>query len=359
MSCEHWSQGKPAVLAIAHSEGGRLRAEQLLLNIPTAAVFGAASGARGNVSATQAVLGSAAHVLYLVDVGRSTAPLAVLGRILGKRVILDTGDAVFALARSLGDRSLGGMILIGAGEQMALRSANEIVVRGRAHAALVPGPATHIPDLAPIDAGPVDGSEVRRDLDLDESFVVGLVGSLILSPRRRISYGWDLIEALPLVDGSVEALIVGDGTGLEPLRERARSLGVISRCRFVGRVPTNRIYAYIGAMNAAISTQTNDLVGRVRTTGKLPLYLACGCPVIASHVGEAMRLLGPHGWTVSYTGVVDYTYPSRLAAAIEAWRLDPAGEPARREMARQIAAAEFDPEEMRARLGGVIERVSR
>ena len=227
------------------------------------------------------------------------------------------------------------------------------------HAAHVPGPATHIPDLAPLGTGPVAGTELRRELGLEGAFVVGLVGSLILSRRHRISYGWDLIEALALTDPSVHALIVGDGSGLEPLRQRAAALGVSARCRFVGRVPPARVGAYIGAMNAAISTQTNDIVGRVRTTAKLPLYLSCGCPVLATDVGEAALLLGPHGWTLDYEGVVDRAYPARLAAAIEAWRLDPAGDPARRQLALRIAAEEFDAGEMRARAESLLDRVSR
>ena len=133
---------------------------------------------------------------------------------------------------------------------------------------------------------------------------------------------------------------------------------MIDRCRFVGRVPADEAHLYASAMNAAISTQTNDVVGRVRTTGKLPLYLACGCPVIASDVGEAAILLGPHGWTLSYGGVVDESYPARLAALIEDWRSDPAGEAERRRIARQIFEAEFDAEEMRERLRGVIARAS-
>jgi hypothetical protein len=349
----------PAVLAIAHSQDGRRRAEQLLEGLPGASVRGPFAGPRGVAAALGAVLGSRARVLYLVDVGKSTVPLAVLGGLLRKRVVVDTGDAGFALARSLGERGFASLALVGAGERIALRSAHEIVVRGRAHAVRVPRPATHIPDLAPPGTGPVSGAEIRRELGLEGAFVVGLVGSLILSRRHRISYGWDLIEALARTDASVQALIVGDGSGLEPLRRRADALGVSARCRFAGRVPVARVGAYIGAMNAAISTQTNDLVGRVRTTGKLPLYLASGCPVIATDVGEAALLLGPHGWTQSYAGVVDRSYPERLAAAIETWRLDPEGEPGRRRLALRIAAEEFDAGEMRARVETLVERVSR
>jgi glycosyltransferase involved in cell wall biosynthesis len=180
------------------------------------------------------------------------------------------------------------------------------------------------------------------------------VGSLIFSRRLRICYGWDLIEALAHTAHEVVALIVGDGSGLEFLRARADELGVADRCRFVGRVPTDQVGRYVCAADVAVSTQTNDLVGRVRTTGKLPLYLACGRPVLASHVGEAARLLGPLGWTIPYSGVVDRSYPKRLAEAVELWRGDPGGAEGRQAIALKLAESEFDVEVMRRRLTMVI-----
>jgi glycosyltransferase involved in cell wall biosynthesis len=110
-------------------------------------------------------------------------------------------------------------------------------------------------------------------------------------------------------------------------------------------------------MDAAISTQSNDAVGAVRTTGKLPLYLACGCPVLASHVGEAARLLGPLGWTIPYDGTVDRSYPERLAQAVDRWAADPAGTPARREQALSVYREAFDPEPVRARVWGVVDEL--
>jgi hypothetical protein len=347
------------VLSVCQSPAAAERARQLRSGAGGAAVLVAAPGLRGALAAARSVFASEADVIYLVDVGKATTAAALAGRLSRRRIVVDTGDAGYALARSLGERGFAGLALVGAGEQLALRCANEVIVRGRLHAAIVPRPATHIPDLAPVGAKPVEAADLDAELELAGAFVVGLVGSLIASPRHGISYGWDLIEALPMTDPTVVALIVGDGSGLEPLRRRAEALGAAARCRFVGRVPPQRVNAYVGLMNAAISTQTNDIVGRVRTTGKLPLYLSCGCPVIATHVGEAAALLGPYGWTQSYTGVVDRSYPGRLAAAIEAWRLDPAGEPERRRLALRIAAEKFDAEEMRGRLETVIERVSR
>ncbi len=347
------------VLSVCQSSGAAERARQLLSGLADVTVIAPAPGLRGMLVAARSVLMSGADVLYLVDVGRATTIVAVLGRLTRRRIVVDTGDASYALARSLGERGFLDLALVGAGEQIALRCADEVVVRGRLHAAHVRRPTTHIPDLAPDGAQPIQDPHLGVELGLDGAFVVGLVGSLIFSRRHRISYGWDLIEALPLTDPSVVALVVGDGSGLEPLRERAAALGVAARCRFVGRVPVERVCSYVSLMNAAISTQTNDIVGQVRTTAKLPLYLSCGCPVLATHVGEAAALLGPQGWTLEYEGVVDHAYPQRLAAAIEAWRRDPAAEPARRRLALRIAAEDFDVGEMRARAAALVERVGR
>jgi GT2 family glycosyltransferase/precorrin-6B methylase 1 len=337
---------RAGVLAIADSASGSERAWQLLAGVRGARVLDSPS----SLAAMAAVLRTPARNLYLVDIGRATAPAALLGRLRRRRLIVDTGDAVFALARSLGDRGFAGLLLVGAGEKLALRSADMVVVRGRLHAEHLARPAVCIPDLAPAGAGSVPTEPLRAELGLGDGFVVGLVGSLILSPRLGVSYGWDLIEALARTDERVLALIVGEGSGRAGLEARARALGVDGRCRFVGRVEPSRVSAYVCAMDAAISTQTNDLVGRVRTTGKLPLYLTCERPVLASHVGEAARLLGPHGWTIPFRGRLDRAYPDRLATRIEAWRAEPDAVDGRRALAARIAAAEFDPVTMRARL---------
>jgi hypothetical protein len=55
----------------------------------------------------------------------------------------------------------------------------------------------------------------------------------------------------------------------------------------------------------------------VRTTGKLPLYMACGKYVLASSVGEATRVL-PKEMLVSYDGARDDGYPARLAERVRA-----------------------------------------
>ena len=354
------SDAPASVLAIGHSPYGAERARQLLA-ARGAVIVPAGAGWRGIVRALRAIATHRADVVYLIDVGMSTAAAAAVAKLFRRRIVLDTGDLAYELARSVGGRSRLGLMKVALGEHIALRSADHVVVRGRAHLERLNGtPGSVIPDLPPEGARPVAGDRVRQRLGVPaDAFVVGLVGSLNWAPRLQRCYGWDLVEALATTPETVHALIVGDGDGREWLERRASAMGVASRCHFAGRIAPRLVAESIGAMDAAISTQTNDAVGAVRTTGKLPLYLACGCPVIASHVGEAARLLGPLGWTIPYHGTVDPGYPERLAEAIARWARDPEQARAARETARRLAADEFDPEQMRRRLTMVIEQVAR
>ena len=120
-------------------------------------------------------------------------------------------------------------------------------------------------------------------------------------------------------------------------------------------MPSDEVAVWVSAMDAGLSTQTNDPVGAVRTTGKLPLYLACGCPVLASDVGEAEAAGRTAGWTIPYEGVVDRKYPARLAAAISDWAADPGGAADRRRQALELAARAFDEDEVRRRVLRVLE----
>ena len=343
------------VLAIGHSEYAASRARQLLARQADVTLIHAGPGWRGVGRAALAVARHRGSVVYLVDVGQSTAVAAFLARTIGRRVIIDTGDLAYELARSVGKRTGAGLALVRLGERLALRSAHHVVVRGRGHLRYIEDtPASFIPDLPPEGLVPVSGEPVRRELNLEGDFVVGLVGSLNYSPRLELTYGWDVLEALALLPSEVAALIVGDGNGRAWLEARASELGVANRCRFVGRVPPHLVAGYVGAMDVAISTQSADSVGSVRTTGKVPLYLCCGCPVLASHVGEAATLLGPLGWTVPYSGTVDPRYPRRLAARLSEWIGDPAGTGRRSEQALALGRVAFDAAEMQDRLEHVL-----
>jgi glycosyltransferase involved in cell wall biosynthesis len=233
---------------------------------------------------------------------------------------VDTGDAITALARDSGTRGALNVMATALLERLSLATAAHVVVRGTAHQEWLARRgvgATLVPDG--VDTSlfrPGDKAAARRRLSWPDGFTMTIVGSTVWNPRYEMAYGWDLVEVLALVrDLPVRGVLVGDGTGLPHLDARAAALGVRDRLLLAGRLPLAALPDVLTASDVCLSTQSNDLVGQVRTTGKLPLYLACGKYVLASAVGEAARVLPPP-MLVPYDGVKDPAYPARLAARV-------------------------------------------
>lgn len=345
-------------MVLAHAAGGMTRARQLLGGRSDVTILAAGGGAEGLRVSVRAGM-TAREALYVIDVGVNTLLSVLIARARRVPVIVDTGDLAFALARSKGSRSFLSLLLVGLGEQVTLRLADVIVIRGRRHANWLPAASrwVFIPDIAPPEAGPAPGDEARRVAGIPaEAFVVGLVGSLNSAPRHGLTYGWDLVESLPHLPPNVHALVVGDGEGRPALEDLAEQHGVAERCHFVGRRDGPEVPRWIGAMDVAISTQTNDAVGAVRTTGKVPLYLRCGCPIIATDVGEAHDVLGPCGWVLPYHGRVDVNYPARIAAEVARLLAHPEGEE-RRRRALELSREHYDEQVMRERASSVVDSV--
>lgn len=262
------------------------------------------------------------EAVYVLDLGYSGVAAAALHGVLGRcpRVV-DTGDAIAALARSVGGRGRAGELLTEGLEQFGLRTADAIVVRGTFHqrllaaqglASTVVQDGVHVEEFLPRPA-----TELRRKLGLEGVLTVGILGSSLWSERLQVAVGWELVELMRLLKGRpVKGVLIGDGSGVPHLRERCRRYGIEEQVRFIDRVPYASVPEYLGALDVVLSTQSNDVVGQVRTTGKLPLYMANGRFILATDVGEASLVL-PHEMRVPYEGVVDSTYPSRLAERVE------------------------------------------
>jgi glycosyltransferase involved in cell wall biosynthesis len=267
------------------------------------------------------------EVVYVINTAMPGALLACWWRLRrGVPFVLDTGDVIGTMARSAGTAPLWKRLCLRLGESLTERLAHAIVVRGTEHERYLVGrrrePVLVLRDgycEATVTSAQVEA--LRRQLGLEHVFVVGVLGSLIHSPRLNICYGWDLIDALAkLRDLPIHGIIVGDGNGRRWLEARARQLGVAHRVTFCGRVPYQDVPLYVRLFDIALSTQTNNLAGRVRTTGKLPEYMAAERFILASKVGEAARLL-PDSMLIEYRGEVDNEYPQKLATRIEAiWR---------------------------------------
>jgi len=136
------------------------------------------------------------------------------------------------------------------------------------------------------------------------------------------------------------------------LRARAVGYGVADRIDFIRQIPYDSLGEYLSAIHICYSTQTNDVPGNVRTTGKLPLYLVAGRYILASDVGESARVL-PASKLENYQGTVDRAYPGRLAKRIRTLERDRPSLDATAAMTR-IARNEFDDDVLAPRLAGLI-----
>ncbi len=284
----------------------------------------------------------------------------VLGRsLLGTRLLVDTGDVSRNLLRSAGANPIS-CELAGAVEYSALHRADIIVVRGTKHKEhlhhRVKAPVHWVPDGVDTSVfHPFDAADQRRKLGIaPDQVAVCALGSIIWSAKTRSCFGWDLVEAMQfLSDVRAVGVIIGDGSGLPALKKRSEELGLLDRIIFTNRVPYQELPEYLNAMDICISTQTNDLVGQVRTTGKLPLYLACGKYVLASDVGEASLIL-PADMRIPFHGSHDNQYPPRLAERIRALIGSGAFRGQDRSMA-EIARTRFDASMLADRMRGIVD----
>ena len=261
-------------------------------------------------------------VAYVFDISYSGVIGAGFYRLLFRNcLIIETGDAIVELVRSTGSRGRFGLWLTQLLERTAFRVADRIVVRGSLHKewlsrhgigadVIQDGVDTH--KFTPGHAG-----DLRKQYGLDRATTVGMVGSSVWSQKLQMCYGWELIETLRLLkDKPVKGIMIGSGSGIPRLKALSREYEIEDKIVFLGHVSYDQLPRHLSLIDICLSTQTNDLVGKVRTTGKLPLYLAAGRYILASNVGEAALVLEKE-MLVDYEGVKDRGYPQRLKERIE------------------------------------------
>ncbi|HEY0432031.1 MAG TPA: glycosyltransferase [Pyrinomonadaceae bacterium] len=302
------------------------------------------------------------QVTYVFDMSYSGVLASWLHKLFSRNnlLIVETGDVIYELMRSTGNRSRLGLGLTRWLENFSLRVADRIVVRGSYHQRWLAErgvSAEVIQDgVDTAEFAPQNADDLRHAHGLNGALAVGLVGSSIWSEKLGVCYGWELIELMRLLeDQPVKGVMIGGGTGVAHLKARCREYGIEEKMIFLGQVAYEQLPAHLGMMDVCLSTQSNDIVGQVRTTGKLPLYLAAGRFVLASKVGEAALVLEPK-MLVPYDGVVDREYPRKLAERVRGILAD------RKTLESgvaniSVAKEVFEYSKLAERLGEVIERV--
>jgi glycosyltransferase involved in cell wall biosynthesis len=268
------------------------------------------------------VLEARVDAVYVFDTNPLELGPAALRRLTGTPFVLEVGDAVGAYLRASG-APRAKVAWRSASERAGWRFADSLVVRGEGFRDVLSGlgvaRSVHVlPDGVDLERFRPDVPTTfrqRTGLPAD-ALAVGVVGSIAWNSKARTAYGWELVEALPLVPPRVRAVVVGDGDGVPHLRARAAELGVADRLLTPGSVAHELVPDVLAGLDAVTWTQTPDAVGRCRTTMKLPEYLACGKYVLASDVGEARRCVTGNGRRIPYAGGRDPGYVAGIAAAI-------------------------------------------
>ncbi len=261
-------------------------------------------------------------VSYVFDMSYSGVLGAWLYRLVFRnKLLIETGDVIHELMKSTGNRSRFGLWLTRRLEGFSVTHADRIVVRGHDHQKYLKerGVASAViqDGVDTREFKPIDASKLREQLGLSDVLTIGLVGSSVWSEKLQMCYGWELVETIRLLSNSrVRGIMIGSGSGIAHLKASCRQYNIEDRIIFLDHIPHEKLPEYLNLIDVCLSTQTNDLVGKVRTTGKLPLYLATGRYVLASDVGEASRVLPPE-MLVAYRDVKDLEYPNKLADRIQ------------------------------------------
>jgi len=301
-------------------------------------------------------------LVYAVDIGYSTSAAMLQRALRGRRYILHTGDPAFFLLRNMG-RAWIELQIARAMEQVMPAMAEHIVSSGHGLAQWYRErgftEVSYIPDGVDLQRfQPHDVSSLRQELGVADALTIGVVGSLNWNEKYQTCYGNDVVDVVSLVrDLPVKGIVVGGGTGLPHLREKAERLGVADRVVFTGMIPHSAMPDYICALDICLSTQTPDEAGKMRTTSKMAEYLACNRYVISSDVGgETHEILSKVGMLLPYGGFSDTDYPRRIAAEVRKV-VDQRGLLSRASHARAEASARFDRVALSRKLGDVIDKV--
>jgi len=264
--------------------------------------------------------------IYMTDIGLPSliaSSLMKLHPFRKAQIIVDTGDLIYlSLKKSYSpNRVFLGLVKII--EQASFNISDKIIVRGSHFKEYLENRGYKNVHFIPdgIDANfskPMNVKNLRKRLGLEKYLTIGVMGTLDYSKKLDLCYGWELVEALKYLKNlPVKGIIIGDGIGRKILEDKAKAYGVFDKLIFLGRLPYSKIPRYLNLMDICLLTVPNHILSRIRTTGKLPEYLACGRFIIASDVGEAKNVIKNNGILIRYYGIKDFNYVKKLVKEIK------------------------------------------
>ncbi len=130
-----------------------------------------------------------------------------------------------------------------------------------------------------------DGDKVKREFDIPlDSPVVGKIARLfsLKGHDQLMDAAPEIVKRVP----NVRFFLIGDGTLLEHLQERARGYGILDNFVFAGLIDRTRIPEMISAMDVVVHTSLREGLARV-----LPQALAMGKPCVSFDIDGAREVV--------------------------------------------------------------------
>jgi len=163
------------------------------------------------------------------------------------------------------------------------------------------------------EAGPSAGlaaeaGKIRKELNLDNKFVVMFAGNLGLAQGLQT-----LVKCAKLLreNKDIEFVFVGEGVERENLVNLIKKYS-LSNLRFISGQPNKKMPAYLSLANVCLAHLRRGEIWKMTIPSKIYEYMAMGKPIIIGVDGEAKRLIESANCGV-YVQPED---PERLSKAI-------------------------------------------
>lgn len=130
-----------------------------------------------------------------------------------------------------------------------------------------------------------ESTNLRKHLQLEGKTIVGTTSNMLYYEGLE-----KLIDALDLLnDPSIHLLFVGSGMEYERLQKRANSSS--ANISFTGKVSPKEVGNYLRLMDIFTVPRFDNSVTRFASPIKVAEAMACGCPVIATNLGDITIML--------------------------------------------------------------------
>jgi glycosyltransferase involved in cell wall biosynthesis len=112
------------------------------------------------------------------------------------------------------------------------------------------------------------------------------------------SFAETALDAVAKIRRPVRLLVVGGGSRLRGLRQKAWSMGINHRVAFTDYVPAGEVAKYLSLARVALAPFEDTMVTRCKSPLKVMEYMAAGLPVVGGAVGDVPRILEDCGIAV-------------------------------------------------------------